>query len=381
MVQNSVLGYLSMRFAPSPENLATEALGYVLQESSTARGELLNLLSAAGIHIRGDLTYRTQVDSDDGSICDLVGQNPNGEQVLVMEAKFWAGLTERQPVAYLSRLPTDCTSGLVFVAPAKRFHTLSDELLRRLLAAKIATDGFTSVGQEVVIARLDGHHHLAIISWRAVLQALSRALVTANDHAKAADVAQIEGLCAKMDSEAFLPLRGEDLSEAFPKRLLQYLEVIDELAALATTRGICNKDGLRATSLRASHGTYLRLAGVGIYLHVSYRKWYELRNTPFWITIHGREWKDWQSVRQQLSGWETESPARLLFYQKQSKSLVVPLFPPLGEEKGRVLEALYDQVRQLYDALAECPVGPEQIGPSSRPKSGAEVALSLVEAD
>ena len=50
-----------------------------------------------------------------------------------MEAKFWAGLTENQPNAYLARLPLDERPAvLLFVAPEARLETLWPEL-RRLI--------------------------------------------------------------------------------------------------------------------------------------------------------------------------------------------------------------------------------------------------------
>lgn len=43
---------------------------------------------------------------------------------LLVELKFWAGLTDNQPVAYLKKLPTDCHSALLEVAPARRIESL-----------------------------------------------------------------------------------------------------------------------------------------------------------------------------------------------------------------------------------------------------------------
>ena len=47
---------------------------------------------------------------------DLVGLDRTmGKECVLIEAKFWAGLTDRQPKAYLDRL--DPGKALLFVAP------------------------------------------------------------------------------------------------------------------------------------------------------------------------------------------------------------------------------------------------------------------------
>ena len=53
---------------------------------------------------------------------------------MLIEAKFRAGLTDNQPMAYLKRLPANTPSALLFVAPAARLTTLWNELRR--IAAK-----------------------------------------------------------------------------------------------------------------------------------------------------------------------------------------------------------------------------------------------------
>lgn len=128
---SSVLGHLALAFAPSPENLATEALAYVLGRSRSARDTLSGLAWDLTSLPPTPLVFHTQAGRSDGSIPDLVGEDVYGNQHLVIEAKFWAGLTDRQPINYLDRLPTP--GGLVLViAPERRFETLWPELQQRI---------------------------------------------------------------------------------------------------------------------------------------------------------------------------------------------------------------------------------------------------------
>jgi len=74
--------------------------------------------------------YRTQAVNEDGSRPDLVAETPDGRQVLAIEAKFWAGLTDARPNSYLDRLPAGRL--LLFVGPERRKQLLWDEVLRRV---------------------------------------------------------------------------------------------------------------------------------------------------------------------------------------------------------------------------------------------------------
>jgi hypothetical protein len=70
------------------------------------------------------------VSSEDETIPDLVGTDGEGDNVFVVENKFWAELTSNQPLGYLPLLPKSKSSALFFVCPEKRLATLHSELIR-----------------------------------------------------------------------------------------------------------------------------------------------------------------------------------------------------------------------------------------------------------
>lgn len=115
----------------SPENLATEALVFILQQSAAARRGLGEFLST---HLRLDglaqLSFSSQAHERDGGIPDVAGADASGVTRLFIEAKFWAGLTDHQPTSYLERL--DEGGALVFVVPAVRSKLAWRELVARL---------------------------------------------------------------------------------------------------------------------------------------------------------------------------------------------------------------------------------------------------------
>jgi hypothetical protein len=104
MSEESVLAHLADRFSTGRENLATEALCYLLTRSRSARLAVSETLSPVGAELGPNLAYETQVATDEESIPDLFGRGSDGEPALIIESKFWAGLTSRQPNAYLDLL-------------------------------------------------------------------------------------------------------------------------------------------------------------------------------------------------------------------------------------------------------------------------------------
>src|SRR5438876_245351 len=96
----SLFGHLAVKFSAHPENLATESLNYILNRSATARRAFIRYLNQSGASLLDDLTFRSQQGGDDEAIPDLVGFDPAGKQKAIAEGKFWAGLTDTQPVDY-----------------------------------------------------------------------------------------------------------------------------------------------------------------------------------------------------------------------------------------------------------------------------------------
>jgi hypothetical protein len=132
--------------------LATEALHFILTHSTEGRHSFARLLSTFGDRLPEPLHFKTQAGDEKGSIPDLVGLDGQGVEQAIIEAKFWAGLTPRQPLAYLDRLPS---SGLlIFLVPARRTDMLWHELLQRCRRAGREPTGDEKLGPSSRLARL-----------------------------------------------------------------------------------------------------------------------------------------------------------------------------------------------------------------------------------
>ena len=116
----------------------------------------------------------------------LAGVDRTGLERVLIEAKFWAGLTGNQPTAYLERLPTNTPSALLFVAPAARLETLWDELCQRA-----GVNGpLAETSEEFRSVTMAGARHLMLTSWTHLLERLDGA---GDEHTMIA-VQQLRGL-------------------------------------------------------------------------------------------------------------------------------------------------------------------------------------------
>jgi hypothetical protein len=344
-VQNdSLFGHLASKSA-QPENVATEALNYILNRSSIARSAFIQFAKQANVELPDELLFRTQAGGDDNAIPDLVGTDPEAGQVFVVEAKFWAGLTDNQPVAYLNRLPYQTASLLLFIAPARRFETLWPELLRRCRNENVSVEqSHEEMARGFKAIKVGTTHTLAITSWQAVLAYILRALETEGEHRVASDVQQLQGLCERMDSGAFLPLRSEELTSDTGARVRQYCDIVNEVTRKAIAEGIVSVEGLRAT---AGEGWFLRyvtlpdVANSLFSLRFDADSWAKWRATPLWLGFNAKK-RHWH--KEALASLELEQPPRLIV---NGTDLFVPLHMSTGVEKREVVLAVFEQVKEV----------------------------------
>jgi len=351
MDSDSLLGFVSTKMAYSTEDIATEALLYVLQTSPGARKGMSAFLGRIS-DIDGELIYRTQAVGDGLERPDLVGIGSGGREMVLVESKFWAGLTDNQPVSYLSRLPRGCGAVLLFVAPRKRFTTLWPDLLRRCSNAGLDVEESRSVTDALCRAEVSDGRYLALTSWRALLEYLKQECELADDPSAGDDIRQILGLSSKMDSEAFLPLESGELNPSMGTRYLQFLRLIDDVVNDLRSREIVSTDGLRASPAYGAYRRYFRMVGFGFQLSFLPEYWARLRNTPIWLAVKSApdtgSWTYSEEAGRRLVPLELETPPRLI---RKDDELLIPIFLQLGVERHDVTKGMRDQILEVIGLL------------------------------
>ena len=352
--EGSLLAYLSSRFTGQTEDIAVEALGYILSTSEAARTGLLDLLQSRGAKREEFIRIATQVGGDHGERPDLVGWAGDGDERLLVEAKFWAGLTANQPNAYLERLPSGGT--LLFVAPEARLDALWPELERRV--KKKGSFEWTADADSARTADVGGRR-LILTSWRTLLKAAEHRAGAAEDTAAVTGIQQLNGLCEREDEAAFVPLRPGELGPDLPRRLMNLFTTIDRVVARAEAAGLVSAEGLGRKLALDGCGRFLELgvrdeedswvngrrAATCLCLH--YEAWSRYRETPVWLVLYDNP------------GWEGVLPLKKVRKRLRNEIVVetngtafVPIHLPTGVEIDHVVDSVVDQLRNIAHRIA-----------------------------
>lgn len=218
--RESLVSHLVYRLSNQTELVATHSLAYILNKSEAAKSALGDVLCAGGPEDIGPIErVAAEVDGDNEERVDLAAYNKLGEERVLIEAKFWAGLTKNQPGTYLDRLPKDDRpSVLLFVAPERRLPTLWGHVLQR---AKDTDSQWETIAESgdlraaVLLWRPDrkgvkgllpkkqpfvrGNRWLMLTSWRALLGAMASRADIEGDGLAGEDIRQLNALCEQQD--------------------------------------------------------------------------------------------------------------------------------------------------------------------------------------
>ncbi len=337
--RGSVLAHVAWKFPGQTETVATEALGYILSRSVSSRAALRETLRTGGADIPPLDRVATEVTGQQGDRLDLVGFDESNTERVLIEVKFWAGLTDNQPNTYLSRLPKDGKPAvLLFVAPEQRLETLWAEILRKA-AACFTLGPDTTVGGLRSVAVDGSPRRLMLTSWRTLLGAMVSQAGIDRDVSAERDILQLDALCERQDSEAFLPIRDEEFAPAVPRRMLGLRRLIDDATDRARTLGVANREKPRVVSTKRLQ-VRPRVYGYGRYI---------------WI---GGMYYAWFGVNHELWARQKETPLWLRFYEDAAEAAQKKLGGqsygftlPTGVEYDAVLDSVVEELQNIADEL------------------------------
>ncbi len=339
--RKTLLAKVAPMFGARTENLAVAALGHVLSESDASRSALFEVLQAGGARVDRIARVRTEV-AEGNTRPDLVGFDSHNEECLLIEAKFWAGLTEAQPVEYLTRLgknrsaatqPEPKPTALLFVAPAARLESLWADLWRQATGAGVALRSVPDTPDGLHSAFAGDGRCLMLTSWRNVLGRMAARASAASDSRTEIDIGQLQGLAEQEDDEAFLPLRREELGLAFPRRMRGLRRLVDDATEKATRGELLNTTGLKVVPQSWGYGRYVRIAQEVAWFGVHFKRWAHTRATPLWLMFH--------TGRPALDPLRRADPPELFNDQ------YVPIYLPVEKEYEAVLDAVVKRLAAI----------------------------------
>ena len=343
----SLLGYLVPRIASTgPEPAATQALAYLLNASPDIATAFVDVVGRAGIaaFTPGRIAAEEQQGND---FPDVTIRDTDGVVRILVENKFWAGLTDAQPLAYLEALPSDGSSAVVFVVPHQRMYGLWGELREKCRRNGVELES-ESTADNITWART-GHRTLAVTSWKHVLGTLEQAAAAEGHSALQQDIVQLRGLTDQMNAGEFLPLREDEVTDVnVARRLTNYSGLIEEIVGRLVTDGVADTKGTRPTHGYTSAGRYLSLhSKFGVWLGVDLEAWRDRGITPIWSKY---------DTNGSFSGIEGKiRQAEKLFddAQETNGSLYLPIRLTTGAERDRVVDDAARQMRSIADRLRE----------------------------
>lgn len=341
MSDSTLLAHLSGRLGHGSENLATEALEYVLRHPLVSDAFQRHLLVLAP-SLPPLARYRTQSGDDgDAGIRDLVGSTSDGATALVVEVKFDAPLTSNQPGTYLRALAAvGVPALLMFLVPTSRAAQLWPRLLRRCGEAGVA---MTSNSDRMVAT--SGFVTLAVTTWAAVLDDLSGIPLGEANRQVLAEIAQLRGLCAREDREGFTPF-GAPFLEGDTGRHLLALDrlLIDAIEVLRGEHLVVTR-GFKWSAGQGWFGKYFALAGVGSLLHVNFSRWAAIADTPLWLHVY--QTSD-PRVSEALEPLRVAEPRRLF---DDDGELQIPVSLPPDGDREECLASIVTTLKDVHSLL------------------------------
>ena len=342
----NVLTHVVLGGSYPSEPAATQALTFILNSSPDITRAFLGMLREANIefepgHIKAEL-------GQEDSRPDLTIHDADGRARAFVENKFWAGLTDAQPVSYLRDLPEDPPSALVFVVPERRVTTVWNELKVRCNEAQL--EWVDAPNKPIVNWARVGCKTMLITSWKYVLEGLLDAARSGGHDTIRQDILQLQGLTSRMDAEAFLPLHADEVTDQeAAHRLINYSELIEDITQQLKDRGVADTEKFLPTHGYYTAGRYLRLhRRFGLWLGIRLKEWREHGITPLWLEIGN--WGFYgvaghlETIRDHFEDVKLNEKKTLLY---------MPIRLKTGVERDRVVEEAVAQINRIADRLLE----------------------------
>jgi hypothetical protein len=331
------------RFSLENEDVATEALAFILRSSDAARRGLMKLLRGL-VPDLPELRFVTQ-QAQGSTRPDMWGLD-GAEPRVFIENKFWAGLTDNQPCAYLDLLAAGSgkTTVLLMVGPDAREHTLWREVTRRIADAGMGTTAVQPAAGIPQCVRTSVGPLMGLTSWTKLLSVLE--LETAEDAAARSDLLQLRALCEAADVDAFLPVVAEQVTDQrLPAFILQLGNLIAASVDKAVNEGVATVDRLQISSSWEGFGRYFRVVdGVEPWLCVHFSLWKVHGQTPLWLLISPASLSRNTRLRSDIEHW---AAGEGVFTTFRNGNLAVAVTISTGEDKDGAVRSVVDQIKTI----------------------------------
>ena len=337
----SVLAYVIDRMGLAAEPAATQALAYILNSNPEIARAFVGMLQDANIDFEPG---RIEAEQGHGEARpDLTIQDNDGHVRVFVENKFWAGLTPAQPVTYLKEMRQELPSALLFIVPEQRMASVWNELKSR--CGEAGLEWADAPGGSVLTWARVGCDTMLIVSWRYVLdRLLNAARAGGHDDLGRDIILQLQALTDRMDTEAFLPLREDEVTDQeTARRLMNYIGLIDEVVYKLVDEGIADIDGYKSSATFDYFCRYFRMYGkFELSLNIVFKVWRNHGISPLWLFPQSRTVNAFETIFGNFT--DVKIP---------NKGPSIPIRLKTGVERETVIEDAAAQIKRIADALLE----------------------------
>ena len=327
-----------------PEPAATQALAYILRSKKDLGAEFIHRL---GLDFDFDFGHVESERGIEGGRPDLTIFDSDGRRRILVENKFWAGLTDAQPVQYLGALPDDLPSALVFIVPEQRIRTIWEELKRLSRDAYEFSNESTS---ETMIQLQMGTRTMCVTSWGHVLDLLKQ--ISPNDDVRC-DISQLDGLARFAELDEFPPLRDEELSDvSIPSRTINYCGLVDPIVEELESRRLVRTKSSRIMHEWNNFGrTIYRLNESEFWLGLALVPWRNTGITPLWLRVYPGDYSSLGEHYHRLEEFfeDVQKGTSSIGYGRK----YIPIRLRTGVDRAEVIRDAADQVLCIVEKLEE----------------------------
>lgn len=344
---------IQTRFSHYFEDVATEALAYILNSNQHARMCMMRLLRGVEPSLP-ELHFRTQ-QTEKNTRPDMWGYNGTETHVYV-ENKFWAGLTDNQPVSYLRQLGEYKQPTLLLtIVPGAREQMMTAELSRRLREADITAVEHNGPALGVVwYVKTDAGPWLALTSWQRLLEILEAAVK--DDTSARNDLLQLRSLCEAADIDEFKHVSAEEVTnQRIPALVLQLGRIVRACVDKAVNLRILSTEGLTEQRSWEKWGKYawiLERNKVGIWFGIDLVLWKTHGRSPLWVEISTTEFGRANEVKPLMEEWSAKRGGVI---ELPDGSLGFPVDVDTGVDKDQVRDSIVRQLGEIAEVLS--PIG------------------------
>lgn len=340
----SMLAYIAPRSTNRIEDLATDALLYLLRTYGEISASFYDLLIEMGCRLPKPLKFDTQKSLKTGAIPDLRGMSEDDEIALLVEAKFGAEFTPNQPLAYVENISVDNGGAVIILAPGSRHDYLWSEVMEKCTDIGIILSNHKGDPPQWETARLENDLALGFLSWGFLLENLN----AISNELALQELFQLSGLVRRLEDELFEPFQADELLTTSDQRREQFREIVSELVqTLSQTKSFSTEDYSvgRGPDYYRRYGTF---AGRRNWC-IEYSEQYASKHEYSFIWLSG-PWDD--DFNEIVDKDEGEGEETVIAFRDE-KRLAFPLIVPLDAAKPVILRSLLDQIHQAGKAIGQ----------------------------